>query len=48
MAAILKMKMAVCVIWAIGCMAVPNGFHDPYNIGIDIIIKLVKVLEAVS
>ena len=45
LAAILKMQMSDYVIWVTGCIPVLNGFPGPWNVGIDILIKFVGVLQ---
>jgi hypothetical protein len=42
--AILKIKMAAYIIWATLCITIPNGLFDPFNVGLDIIIKFLVVI----
>ena len=42
--AILKIKMAAYIIWATWCIPIPNGLFDPFNVGLDIIIKFLVVI----
>ena len=42
--AILKIKMAAYIIWATLCISIPSELFEPFNVGIDIIIKFLVVI----